>query len=150
MAADKRCIIYDVWNTNNTKTFAISLQKYLMKKGYNTSITTSLGQEKSCPIITLCLLHSRPEADINYTLTHCERANSIILVLLHFRSNDTRMGLFDDLYKKDYPDITVYDCLLQQDFENIKEVNKKIKNDLKERRKKQRDKHKSGQACASR
>jgi hypothetical protein len=78
-----------------------------------------------------------------------ERANGIILVLLHFRSNDTRMGLFDDLYKKDYPDITVYGCLLQQDFENIKEVNKKIKKDLKQRHTRQRDKHKSRQACAT-
>ncbi|XP_060581881.1 uncharacterized protein LOC132738403 [Ruditapes philippinarum] len=143
MAADKRGIIYDVWDTNNTKSFAITLQKYLTKKGYNTSITTSLSEEKSCPIIALCLLHSRPEADINYTLKDLknECSRGIILVLLHFRSNDTRTSLYEGLYKKDYPGVTVHDCFLQQSFENMKDVNKKIKKDLKERRGRQQDKH---------
>ncbi|XP_060566381.1 uncharacterized protein LOC132725298 [Ruditapes philippinarum] len=114
-----------------------------MKKGYKTSITTSLSKEKNCPIIALCLMHSRPEADINYTLKDLksERDRGIILVLLHFRSNDTRTSLYDGLYKKDYSDVTVHDCFLQQSFENMKDVNKKIKKDLKERRGRPQEKY---------
>lgn len=134
-----RGVIYDIWKSNKTETFSENLKRYLSRKGYNTPITDCLDDEfdqgGNSPIIAICLLHSRLEADVNYTLANLnsEQQKRIILILLHYRKDDTSIRLKDNQFKKQYPGITVHNCFLQQDHENSVEVYKDICKDLARR-----------------
>ncbi|XP_060581882.1 uncharacterized protein LOC132738404 [Ruditapes philippinarum] len=134
-----RGVIYDVWKSNRTITYSENLRQYLFRKGYYTPITDCFDDEfqegGDSPIIALCLRHSRIEADVNFTLANLtsEQQKRIILIMLHYRKEDTNINLNDNQFKKQYPGITVHNCFLQRDHENIEEVNRDVCKDLARR-----------------
>ncbi|XP_060566382.1 uncharacterized protein LOC132725299 [Ruditapes philippinarum] len=136
---DVHGFIYDIWKSNKTETFSKNLKRYLYRKGYNTPITDCFDDEfhegGNSPIIAICLLHSRLETDVNYTLENLnsEQQKRIILILLHYREEDTSISSKDYQFKKKYHGMTIHNCFLQQDHKNIEEVNKDICKDLARR-----------------
>lgn len=130
---DKWAVIYDVWKSKKTNDFSKNLKLYLSKKGYKMSAIIHEGGNK--PIIALCLLYSRLGADVEYTVANLssEQRNRTILILLNYQKEVTKTRIHDDQFENQYPGMTVHNCFLQKDNDNVEEVKKDIWKDLERR-----------------
>ncbi|XP_053392124.1 uncharacterized protein LOC128554838 [Mercenaria mercenaria] len=131
--------IYSKAESEKENRFVQQLTGQLKREDIQLSIVNEFSEsleEGTMPVIVTCLLYSRLYSDIHQALSGIKEIfhKKVILVLLHFKREDTR-GLALDLQRENKFQVLKYvDFFHQKGLENMENVIKEIKRAIYESR----------------